>query len=96
MASDGMIFLPSFMQIGADAKPILRFNPSKVRGWRGWYYWWEGFKNEAVEMRLGGMICIPSFIKIGSVMHEITGRGYKYRHAEKGRGFFKSTIIFSK
>jgi hypothetical protein len=31
-----------------------------------WYYWWEGFMMCTAEMASGGMINIPSFMKVGA------------------------------
>jgi hypothetical protein len=36
-----------------------------------WYYWWEWFMKYAVEMVSGGMIWVPSFMKIGSSIQVI-------------------------
>jgi hypothetical protein len=35
--------------------------------------WWEGFMEFAVEMGLGAMIFIPSYVKIGSGIEKLIG-----------------------
>jgi hypothetical protein len=42
------------------------------------------FLKYAVEMASGGMIYIPSFIKIGSGIQKLIG-GYTYRHTQTTR-----------
>jgi hypothetical protein len=41
--------------------------------------WWKVFMKYAVEMGSGAMIYIPSFIKTGSAIQTLMGRG-EYRH----------------
>jgi hypothetical protein len=65
LASDVMIYIPSFMKIGTGIQAMLRFCLSNLRGCNvgitdG------GFMKCSVEMKSGGMIYIPSFMMISS------------------------------
>jgi hypothetical protein len=66
MASGGMIRLPSFIKIGSEIQVILRLLPYKFYSLQCWYYWGEEFICYAIEVALGGTMCIPSFNKNGS------------------------------
>jgi hypothetical protein len=62
----GMIYVPSFMKIGPGVHGTLRFCLRNLRGCNVGVMDGEGFMNYTVEMESGAIICIPSFIKIGS------------------------------
>jgi hypothetical protein len=49
------------------------------------------FMQCAVEMDTGVMICIPSFIKIGSGIKTLIG-GYTYRHTDWWEGFMQCAV----
>jgi hypothetical protein len=66
MASDGMIYIPSFMKTDSGIQKILRLLPRQFERLYYWYYKWEGLVNYAVAMTLGGMIYIPNLMKISS------------------------------
>jgi hypothetical protein len=75
MASYGMIYLPSFMNIGTDVQAILRFCLKYLRGCNVGITDAMDFFNYAVEMGSSAVIYVPSFIKIGSGIQKLTG-GY--------------------
>jgi hypothetical protein len=66
----GMIYIQSFMKIGAGVQAILRCCFSNLKrcnvGITG-----EGFMNYAVEMGSGAMMYITSFIQIGSAIQKL-------------------------
>jgi hypothetical protein len=64
MASDSMIYIPSFMKTGTDIQAILRFCLSKFKAVL--LVLLMGFMKQATEMGSGAMIYVPSFIKTGS------------------------------
>jgi hypothetical protein len=55
LASDGMIYILSFMNIGSGIQVILRLLPLQSEKLQCWYYHWEGFMMYAVEMISDGM-----------------------------------------
>jgi hypothetical protein len=60
---------------------------------------WEGFMKCAVEMGSGGMIYIPSFIKIDSGIQNFWGgdiQAHRYSGAQTEWRSHKPTFIFSK
>jgi hypothetical protein len=61
-ASNGMIYIPSFMKTGWDIRAIpLQFERSSCL-----YYQRQEFHKYAVEMVSGGVTYVPSFMTIGS------------------------------
>jgi hypothetical protein len=59
MASDGTIYIPSFMKTDSDIPEILRALPQQFESW---YYCWEGFMKYAIEIASGGIIYIQNFM----------------------------------
>jgi hypothetical protein len=53
----------------------------------------EGFMKDAVETVSGTVMCIPSFMKIGSGIQHLMGRGNTDMQTKWG--YHKSTFIFS-
>jgi hypothetical protein len=55
MASEGMIYVPSFMKIALGIQVILRLIPRQSERLQCWYSKWEGFMMHAVEMTSDSM-----------------------------------------
>jgi hypothetical protein len=60
MASCGLIYIPSFMEIGTDVQAILRFSLSSLKVVNVRVIVGRDF----IEMGLGGMVCLPSYLRI--------------------------------
>jgi hypothetical protein len=72
VASGGMTYVRCFM-IGSDilVTRVLRLLPQQLCRPQCSCCWWEKFMKSAVEMAWGGLMCIPSFMTIGSSIQEI-------------------------
>jgi hypothetical protein len=55
MASDGMIYISSFMKIGSGIQVIARLLPLQFERLQCWYYLWKRFMMYAIEMTSDGM-----------------------------------------
>jgi hypothetical protein len=64
MASGGNIYVPSVPTIGWGIDVILRLISQQFENLQCWYYWWN--MKYSVELTLGGMVCIPSYMMISS------------------------------
>jgi hypothetical protein len=54
MASDGMIYVSSFMKTGSGIQVMLRLLPRQSGRLQCWHYEWEGFMMYVVEMTSDG------------------------------------------
>jgi hypothetical protein len=73
MTSCGMTYVRLFMMIGSDIRVIRILRLLLQQIWRPQYSycWWKKSMKSAVEMTSGGLICIPSFMTIGSSIQAI-------------------------
>jgi hypothetical protein len=55
----------------------------------------RGFTKYAVEMASCGIICTPSFIKIGSAVQKLFGAGYTYRNTNRQQGDLISLLFLN-
>jgi hypothetical protein len=55
IASDGMMYIPSFMKIGSGIQAILRLLPRQSERLQYWKYQWEGLMMHTAEMTSDGM-----------------------------------------
>jgi hypothetical protein len=78
ITSDGIMYIPSFMNISSGIQVILWL----FERLQCWYYLWEGFMKHTVEMVSGGMTYIPSFIRISLGVQKLSGEIHilTYRH----------------
>jgi hypothetical protein len=53
------------MTVGSDIKIILRLLPQEFEKLQCWCYWWEEFAKYNVEMALGDITYIHTFMTIG-------------------------------
>jgi hypothetical protein len=65
-ASDGVMYVSSFMTIGSGIQVIFRVLPQQSERLQCWHYRWDRFMKYAADMISGGMIYTPSFMTIGS------------------------------
>jgi hypothetical protein len=72
--------LDRFMKIGSGIQVILSLLPEEYERLQCWYYWKKRFMNYAVEMALGSMIYIPSFMMIDKAILRLLEGIYKHIH----------------
>jgi hypothetical protein len=66
-----MTCIPTFKKIDWGIQILLRVISPQFERLTCLYCWWEGFLKYAVEIAIGGMIYIPSFIMIGTGVQAI-------------------------
>jgi hypothetical protein len=66
-ASDGIIYIPSFMTIGSRIQVILRSLPQQFERIQCWYYTWMRFTKYAGEMASEGPIGLGIQVKLKSL-----------------------------
>jgi hypothetical protein len=64
-ASDGVIYIQSFIMIGSGIQVILRLILQQFERLQCWHYWWERFTKCSIDMTSGGMTYMRSFKSIG-------------------------------
>jgi hypothetical protein len=74
MASCGMINIPSFMKTSTGVQAILRFCFRIFRGCSVDITDGKGFMNCMLERGSDAIVCMPSFIKIGSGIQKLIGQ----------------------
>jgi hypothetical protein len=79
IASCSMIYLTSFMNICAGVRALLRFCLRNLKAEMLVLLMGGIFFNYSIEMVLGVVIYVPSFIKIGSGIQKLMGGGYTHR-----------------
>jgi hypothetical protein len=69
--------------------------PQQFERLQCWCYWWKGFMKYPVEMILGVMIYIRSFIMIGSCVRKLLCGDLLGTHIQTAKWSNKPTSIFS-
>jgi hypothetical protein len=82
IARGGMTYI-HFMMIGSGIQIMLRLITRQFEKLQCWYYWWDRSRKNVIEMALGVIKYITSFINIGSGIQNFLGGGGIYKQTAR-------------